>query len=141
VRDGVDTVSTYAKPLPKIDPVNRPFWDHAREGRLAIQVCNVCKDAHFPPSPVCPSCLSEDQAWQPVSGRGTLESWVEFHRAYWDGFKDDLPYSVCLVRLAEGPLLVSNLVGDAAKAKLGAAVNVVFEQATDEVTLPKFALA
>jgi uncharacterized protein len=134
-------MSTYAKPLPKIDPLNRPFWDHAREGRLAIQVCNACKDAHFPPSPVCPNCLSEDQAWQPVSGRGTLESWIEFHRAYWDGFKDDLPYSVCLVRLAEGPLLVSNLVGDAAKAKLGAAVHVVFEQATDAVTLPKFALA
>jgi len=134
-------MSSYAKPLPKIDPLNGPFWDHAREGRLAVQVCNVCKDAHFPPSPVCPNCLSEDQAWQPVSGRGTLESWIEFHRAYWDGFKDDLPYSVCLVRLAEGPLLVSNLVGDAAKAKLGAAVNVVFEQATEEVTLPKFALA
>ena len=133
-------MSTYAKPLPKIDPVNRPFWDHAREVRLAIQVCNACKDAHFPPSPVCPNCLSEDQEWQPVSGRGTLESWVEFHRAYWEGFKDDLPYSVCLVRLAEGPLLVSNLVGDAANAKLGAAVSVVFEQATEEVTLPKFAL-
>ena len=134
-------MSKYAKPLPKIDPLSRPFWDHAREGRLAIQVCNGCKDAHFPPSPVCPNCLSEDQVWQAVSGRGTLESWVEFHRAYWDGFKDDLPYSVCLVRLAEGPLLVSNLVGDVANATLGATVSVVFEAVTEVVTLPKFALA
>lgn len=133
-------MSEYAKPLPKLDPLNRPFWDHARAGRLAIQVCDACGDARFPPSPVCPRCLSEAQGWRAVSGRGTLESWVEFHRAYWDGFRDALPYSVCLVRLAEGPLLISNLVGDASAAKLGAAVEVVFERATDEVTLPKFAL-
>lgn len=133
-------MNTYAKPLPKIDPLSRPFWDHAREGRLAVQVCADCEDAHFPPSPVCPNCLSESQSWQPVSGRGTLESWIEFHRAYWDGYREELPYNVCLVRLAEGPLLVSNLVGDAATATLGAAVRVTFEKATEEVTLPKFTL-
>jgi hypothetical protein len=36
--------------------------------------------------------------------------------------------------------LVSNLVGSSDAAKLGAAVHVVFERATDDVTLPKFAL-
>ena len=134
-------MSAYAKPLPKIDPVNQRFWDHARDERLAVQRCDACGDVHFPPSPVCPNCLSEDQSWQVVSGRGTLESWVEFHRAYWDGFKDELPYGVCLVRLAEGPLLVSNLVGGDAGARLGAPVQVVFEKVTDTVTLPKFTLA
>ena len=134
-------MSDYAKPLPKIDPLNQPFWDHARDEKLAVQRCDSCGDVHFPPSPVCPNCLSEDQSWQVVSGRGTLESWVEFHRAYWDGFKDELPYGVCLVRLAEGPLLVSNLVGGDAGARLGAPVQVVFEKVTDTVTLPKFTLA
>jgi uncharacterized OB-fold protein len=66
---------------------------------------------------------------------------VEFHRAYWDGFKNELPYPVCLVQLEEGPLLVSNLVGDSGKARLGAPVRVVFEAVTEEVTLPKFTLA
>lgn len=59
---------------------------------------------------------------------------------YWGGLNDALPYRVCLVRLAEGPLLVSNLVGSSDAAKLGAAAHVVFERATDDVTLPKFAL-
>jgi hypothetical protein len=66
---------------------------------------------------------------------------VDFHRAYWGGFNDALPYRVCLVRLEEGPLLVSNLVGESATAKLGAAVHVVFEKVTEEITLPKFVLS
>ncbi len=130
----------YAKPLPQIDEVSRGFWKHAEEQRLSVQMCRQCGDAHFPGSPVCPACLSDEQDWTPVSGTGTLETWSEFHRAYWPGFAGELPYTVCLVRLAEGPVLVSNLVGDGSGAKHGAAVRVVFEKATDEITIPKFVL-
>jgi uncharacterized protein len=132
----------YRKPLPVIDPLSRPFWDLARQGKLAVQACRGCGDRHFPPGPVCPRCLSGDQEWQAVSGKGSLLSWVTFHRAYWDGFAPDLPYDVCLVQLDEGPLLVSNLVGAAGReVQVGARLAVVFEQATDEITLPKFTLA
>jgi uncharacterized protein len=131
----------YERPLPKIDALNKPFWDAARAGRLVVQVCTKCNDMHFPPAPACPNCLGVEQEWRGASGRGTLQSWIAFHRAYWDGFKDRLPYSVCLIRLEEGPLMVSNLVGDTEGAKLGAAVRITFEKATEEVTLPKFELA
>jgi uncharacterized OB-fold protein len=130
----------YNKPLPKIDALTRPFWDHARQGKLAMQVCDDCADVHFPPTPVCPACLSDHQSWQIVSGDGVLESWIDLHRAYWPGFTDDLPYRVCIVKLAEGPLLASNLVGPSEDAKLHALVRVTFEQVTDEITLPKFKL-
>ena len=126
----------YDKPLPVIDPVTKGFWELAKARRLAAQVCDACGDIHFPASPVCPKCLSEDQQWRPVSGRGRLESWVEFHRAYWPGFSGELPYRVCLIQLEEGPLIVSNLVGE--EAEVGDAVQVVFEDVTDEITLPKF---
>lgn len=131
---------SYDKPLPKIDTVSQPFWDAAKQNRLVVQHCTACNDVHFPPGPVCPNCLSEAQDWQTVSGRGTLQGWVDFHRAYWDGFKNALPYRCCLVQLEEGPVLVSNLVGDA-EPVFGAAVTVVFDAVTDDVTLPKFALA
>ena len=127
---------TYAKPLPEITPLTAGFWEHARAGRLSVQVCQNCGDIHFPASPVCPACLSDAQEWRPASGRGTLESWVEFHRAYWPGFQADLPYRACLVRLEEGPLLLSNLVG--ADGTIGDAVHVVFERVTEAITLPKF---
>jgi len=132
---------SYTKPLPVRNELNRPFWERARAGRLALQACRRCDHVHFPPSPVCPQCLSDDQAWRDASGGATLESWVDVYRAYWPGFAPDLPYRVCLVRLDEGVLLISNLVGEAAGVSLGARVEVVFEHATDEIDLPKFRMA
>lgn len=131
--------ATAAKPRPKIDPVNRGFWENARAGRLSVQRCDNCQDIHFPGSPVCPRCLSSDQSWTPVSGRGTLLSWVRFHRAYWDGFRAELPYLVCLVGLEEGPLLISNILEtDPEKLVIGSPVDAVFETVDEELTLPKF---
>ena len=132
---------TIARPQPRIDRLNAPFWETAKAGKLSVQACTGCGDLHFPPSPVCPACLSDAQEWRVVSGAATLESWVDFHRAYWDGFRDALPYRVCLVRLAEGPLLVSNLVGPSADARLGAALQARFEDLADGLRLPVFALA
>ena len=59
---------------------------------------------------------------------------------YWDGFKEELPYRTCLVKLDEGPLIISNLVGDDAKTRIGARLRVMFERVTEEIVLPKFAL-
>ena len=129
-----------AKPLPVITPLNQQFWALTRQSTFSIQTCKACGHQHIPESPVCPQCLSSDQEWQPASGTGTIESWVDFHRAYWDGFKEELPYRVCLVRLAEGPLFISNLVGKQERLKYGAPVRVVFKPVTDEVTLPVFEL-
>jgi uncharacterized protein len=47
---------------------------------------------------------------------------------------------VCLVRLEEGPVVVSNLVDRTENLRMGAPVKVVFDAVTDDVTLPKFAL-
>lgn len=129
-----------SKPLPKITAFNKPFWDYALKSVYALQTCDACGDVHVPETPVCPRCLSDKQSWKPASGRGTLESWADFHRAYWDGFKEELPYRTCLVRLDEGPLIVSNLVGEQANPKIGARVHVVFEHVAEGIALPKFAL-
>lgn len=132
-------MAAYTKPLPKLDALTRPFWEEARNHRLVMQVCDRCDHMHFPPSPICPNCLSGEQSWQEVSGRGMLMSWVVFHRAYWDGFVKELPYTVCLVQLEEGPMLVSNLTGGGSREiAVGMPVHVVFETASNEITIPKF---
>lgn len=131
----------YDKPLPRLDALNAPFWAAAKRGKLLLQHCPACGDRRFPPAPVCPRCLAGEQDWVEASGQGTLESWIDMHRAYWDGFKGSLPYRVCLVRLEEGPVLVSNLVDSTEDLRIGAAVRVVFDAVTEEVTLPKFTLA
>ena len=131
--------TAYDKPLPSIDALTRPYWEHARAHRLSVQACTDCGHLHFPPSPVCPACLSEAQAWQVVSGRGSLLSWARFHRAYWPGYRDDLPYDVCVVRLDEGPLVVSNFAGATPPGlRTGLPLRAVFDDVTAEISLVRF---
>lgn len=130
---------SYNKPLPVIEPLTEPYWTHAKAHRLSVQKCCACGDRHFPPSPVCPACLSDDQTWEVTSGRGTLMSWARFHRAYWNGYRDELPYDVCVVKLAEGPIVVSNFAGGVpADAHLGMPLHAVFDDVTDTVSLVRF---
>lgn len=140
--DGSRTeLSEYGKPLPVVTALNRPFWELARRSIFSIQTCKSCGHRHIPESPVCPQCLSDDQDWVPASGTGRIESWVDFHRAYWDGFKAELPYRVCLVRLTEGPLFISNLIGKQEGLRHGAQARIVFKAVSDEIALPLFELA
>ena len=129
------------KPLPVLTPLNEGFFAQARKGVFSIQTCRACGDRHIPESPVCPRCLSDDQEWAPASGRGKLESWVEFHRAYWDGFKADLPYLVGLVKLEEGPLFIARLGADESDLEHGAAVRIALAEAAEGIFLPRIELA
>ena len=133
------TTQNYDKPLPIIDELSKPFWDHALEHRLSVQACTHCRHLQFPPSPVCPKCLSDEQEWLVVSGQATLLSWVKFHRAYWDGFMQHIPYDACLVQLKEGPIMVSNFSGPTpANVHVGMPLKVTFEHVTPEVALSRF---
>ena len=130
----------YAKPLPKIDDSNRPHWEGARAGALRIQRCTDCGTLRYPPSRYCASCLSEKSDWPAMSGRGEVWSHCTFHRAYFKGFEPDMPYTVVLVKLDEGPFLYSNLAGVRREdVRIGMRVHAVYDAITDDVTLVKFA--
>ena len=128
-----------SRPLPKRTPVTAPFWEHADNRVLALPWCTACGKTHFPPSPRCPHCLADTLEWRPASGNATLLSWVVFHRAYWDGVAQDLPYNVCLVELAEGVRMMSNLVGRAKAApRHGLPLKVAFDDRFPGLVLPVF---
>jgi uncharacterized OB-fold protein len=133
-------LTSEGKPLPVVTSLNEKFWAYARQSIFSLQTCTTCGHQHVPESPVCPRCLSKDQEWRPASGEGVLESWVDFHRAYWDGFASELPYRVCLVRLKEGPLFISNFVGSQEDLARGLPVRVVFKKVTEDIALPNFSL-
>lgn len=129
----------YTKPLPQIDNWNRPFWDAAHRHELSVQACADCGHMFTPPGPVCPECLGDKLQWKTVSGRGVVESWVVFHQQYFKGFEKDLPYNVAMIRLDEGPFLFTNILEiDNGDLRRGLQVEVVFEQATEEITIPCF---
>lgn len=133
----------YTKPLPKIDELTRPYWEHARRHELSVQRCRACGHHQFPPAPVCQQCLGDELGWQVVSGRGRLVTWTWFHRAYWSSFAEELPYNVAVIRLEEGPQIISNLVGalaeEGAAPRQGLPVRAVFDDVTPEISLVRFA--
>ncbi len=132
------TTTEYAKPLPVRDPENTPYWDSLKAHRMRLQRCEA---GHFryPVNPVCPDCLSTQSTWEPVSGRGTVYSFVIVHQVYDPSFKGETPYNVAVVELDEGPRLLTNIVGIAHDhVSIGMPVRVVYEDVTDDFTLAKF---
>jgi len=132
-------MTAYPKPLPRITPDNRPFWEAARRHELHLPRCLDCQRPWWPPGPVCPDCLSARHEWTRVSGRGVVSSWVVFHKLYFPAFADDIPYAVVQVELEEGPRLISNLVGvKNEEIRLGMPVEIVFDDVTPEISIPRF---
>ena len=130
----------YSGPVPVPTPETRPFWEAAKRHELHLQHCRSCDHYIFYPRAACPYCLAGDLEWLRVSGRGTLETFTVVHRGQ-KGFPLGSPYVIAIVRLAEGPRLMTNLVGiaaDPAAIAIGMAVEVVFEDVTAEVSLPRF---
>jgi uncharacterized OB-fold protein len=131
-----------SRATPAISDLTRPFWDAAREGRLAVQRCLDCAYYNHPPRETCDRCLSTRLAFHAVSGLGRVWSFTVMHQKSVAGFEEAVPYLTALVELDEQPLLllVTNLPGaDPATVRIGDRVHVVFESLPDGFSLPQFA--
>ncbi len=132
-------MTDYAKPLPVPSPESEPFWQAAKQHRLAIQKCNECGGTWFPPSSVCRHCGARNARWIDATGRGKVHSFVTFHRLYHPGWEGELPYVVAVVELEEGARMLANIVGiDPVEIVCDMPVEVMFDDVTADVTIPKF---
>lgn len=128
----------YRKPLPKLTPLNEPFWTYARKHKLRFMRCLACGRWIYPIAPHCQNCWSESHEWAPASGKGIVTSWVTYHKAFEESFRDDLPYTVIQVELEEGIRLTSNFIEPGTKPVYKMKVKVAFDDITPEFTLVKF---
>lgn len=127
------------KPLPPIDDDTRAYWAGLAQGRLLLQHCRDCGHVQYYQRAMCGRCLGASVEHRPASGTGTIYSFSTVYRAPSAEFKDDVPYTVILVELAEGPRMLSTLVEAAPETiRIGQAVEIVYERITPEVTLPRF---
>jgi uncharacterized OB-fold protein len=72
-------------------------------------------------------------------GLGRVYTYAVYHTAFHPGFAADLPYTVAVVILDEGPRLLTNIVGcrpDAVKCDMR--VEVAWEDIDEKISLPKF---
>jgi len=99
---------------------------------LKAEVCVECKKTIFPPRDVCPHCAQQKQTWTTLSGRGEIYSYTTMHNAP-AGFEEYAPYTVALVKLAEGPMVTAQLTDvDAGDVFIGMPVEMVTRKLSQE---------
>jgi uncharacterized OB-fold protein len=135
--------------LPDLDDDDAaPFWQGTARGELLVQTCADCGRRRMPPRPMCPDCRALRHAWQPVSGRGVIWSFVVAHPPLLPVYQNLAPYNVVTVALDDDPQLrmVGNLVArpdgpinevDPSTIRIGEPVRVVF-QPVEDVHLPRW---
>ena len=128
------------RPMPDLgDPLVAPFFAATAEGRLVVQRCAECGYLRWPPGPLCPQCQTVGGDWADVRPAGALYSYATYQRALGRAFADDVPYTVGLIELDDGPRMYGRLIGDHEAARVGMRVQAVFEPVTPEVTFVRWA--
>ena len=126
--------------LPEPTPETRHFWDGCREGELRLQRCATCGGkSYFPPRPFCPGCGSRDVEIFKASGKAILYSYVINMRPRPDMGTE--PYAIAVVELAEGPRMMTNIVGcpqTPEALQLDMKLKVTFSKQSETISLPFF---
>jgi len=131
----------YNKPIPKLSGLAKEFYRFCRKGQLRFQRCKDCDTWRHVPREMCPECGSFKWSWERSGGKGTIFSWVVADRALHPQFYDETPYAATVVEMDEGVRLLTEIVDcEPEDLEIGARVEVVFDEATNKVTLPKFRL-
>lgn len=102
-------ITVRTPPNPK-NAHEREYWDALTRHQLSLQRCSGCGFVRYPPGPFCPECWSDAFTWQALSGEGSVVSFVWYMQSL-DRRFPEVPYNVSLVKLAEGPAIISNVLG------------------------------
>lgn len=120
------------KPLPRVTPDTRPFWDGCAAGELRVQHCEDCGARQLPPRARCTACGGDALAWRAVPARGTVHSFTVVHRAPSQPFRADVPYVIALIDVALGARLIANVTGcDPHSVCIGMTLDIGFEPRED----------
>jgi uncharacterized OB-fold protein len=85
------------------------YWRTTRQRyQLVGEVCPNCSVKIFPPRDVCPTCEKEAKTPFAFSGVGEVYSYSTVYQAA-AGYEKATPYTVAMIRLAEGPLVSAQL--------------------------------
>ena len=127
-----------AEALPRPDSASAPWFEGAARGELRFQRC-AAGHAFLYPRRLCPVCHSRELRWEVSSGRGEVVTFAAVHRPPWDDLERPVPYVIVLVRLDEGPQLMSTLEGiEPERVQIGMRVQAAFERVGDDIGLVRF---
>lgn len=142
--------------IPDNDSEYKGYFEAASGHKLVVKRCTDCGLSRGDPGPACPWCSSMQWDWREVSGKGTIYSYQIVNHAVLPGFKDWTPFPIVLVELEEqsgtpeegdGLRITTNLLKDSmepedeANVAIGKAVEVIFQDVGNGLTLPQFKLS
>ena len=115
---------TSTTPCPDVGP-EKQWFDHLAQGDFVIQRCGACAAHVFYPRLYCTHCGSRTLHWVAPSGQGTVYATTVVRRSVEEGGD----YNIALIDLAEGPRMMSRVVGLAPDAiKIGLKVSACIER-------------
>lgn len=99
--------------------------------RLEGNACKTCGAKFFPPRQVCSECRHTEFEDFVFKGTGELYSYTTLSSAP-EGYEDQLPYSVGMIKLDEGPMVEAQLTDvDAADLRIGMRMEMVTRRLRD----------
>jgi uncharacterized OB-fold protein len=116
------------------DPTTEVFWQGCAQHRLLVQRCSGCGQYQFYPRPFCLSCEATTLEWVEAAGTGIIYSITTVRIPVIEDLKP--PYILALVDLDEGPRLLTNIEGDA--ARIGDRVRIAWRNRGNLPPLPIF---
>ena len=128
-------MTAHEKPKPLITTSeDRQFWDGVAQGQLLLSRCESCGFHSMPRTPC--NCADPRPAYVPSSARGTIYTFIVYHRAFHPGFANDIPYVLCWIMLEEGVLQMARMVDvNPANVRIGQHVHVAFDRQDDQPML------
>lgn len=82
------------------------------------------QDEDLPPRDVCPECAQPAQELYKLSGKGEVYSYTVVLDAP-EGFEEYQPYTIALVKLDEGPMVMAQLTDYETEPQIGDRVEMV----------------
>lgn len=138
--EATDKKGKYDKPLPEFRPETKPFWEACKKHELVLPRAKTTNEFFFYPRAVSPGeDMTQNIEWVRVSGKAKVWTYAVHHMGPTPAYKNEPPYVVALVETQEGVKMMTNIIGcKPEEVYIGMDVEVVFEDVTPEVTLPKF---
>ncbi len=112
--------------------VSRHWRLRTQRYSLVGEVCPNCGVKLFPPRDVCLECEAPAKELFTFTGLGEVYSYTTIYDAP-TGFERYVPYTVALVKLAEGPLVTAQLTDVATEdVQMGMPVEMVTRKLTED---------
>ena len=88
----------------------KDYNEALKQNKLLGLKCRSCGALTVPPKMVCRQCASPDMEVEELKGTGKIRTFTTVYVAS-EGREDEVPYTIVMVELDEGPWIMGNLDG------------------------------